>query len=142
MLTTGFELDIRKLETLGLPPRIGRHTSMFSTTFPEQVQKLGEHCMRDIDIFLAVETLDGANEGISQIIEIIPEAKKTIRLMQWLKAIQSETIVVASSAPLDLFLFAFLESEQFLQWNMFHSRGHVGCSSGSQYPVDWVCGQL
>lgn len=54
MLATGFELDIRKLETLGIPPRIGRHTSMFSTTFPEQVQKLAEHCMRDIDIFLAV----------------------------------------------------------------------------------------
>lgn len=86
MLDTGFEPDIRKLETLGLPPRSERYTSMFSATFPEQVQKLAKHFLRDNYIFLAVGTLGGANEDIAQTIELVPQANKKDRLFQLLEA--------------------------------------------------------
>lgn len=85
MLDTGFEPDIRKLEDLGLPPRDKRLTAMFSATFPEQVQRLAKHFLRDNYIFLAVGTLGGANEDISQSIELVPQAQKKDRLFHLLE---------------------------------------------------------
>ena len=102
MLDAGVESDIRQLETLGLPPRTKRHTSMFSATFPEQVQKLAKYFLQDNYIFLAVETLGGANEDIAQSIEVVPQANKKDRLFQLLEANLSEPIVVAPP-PLDFF---------------------------------------
>ncbi|CAF2080376.1 unnamed protein product [Rotaria magnacalcarata] len=57
MLDTGFEPDICKLEDLGLPSKDDRCTSMFSVTFPTEVQQLAKHFLRDDYVFLAVGTL-------------------------------------------------------------------------------------
>jgi probable ATP-dependent RNA helicase DDX4 len=84
MLDTGFEPDIRKLEDLGLPPKDERFTSMFSATFPDEVQKLARHFLRENYIFLAVGTPGGANEDIAQTIEEVPQANKKDRLFQLL----------------------------------------------------------
>ncbi len=78
MLDTGFEPDIRKLEDLGLPSKEERVTAMFSATFPDQVQRLAKHFLRENYIFLAVGILGGANEDIAQ-------ANKKDRLFQLLE---------------------------------------------------------
>jgi superfamily II DNA/RNA helicase len=85
MLDTGFEPDIRKLEELGLPAKDERFTSMFSATFPDEVQKLAKHFLRENYIFLAVGTPGGANEDIAQTIEEVPQANKKERLLQLLE---------------------------------------------------------
>ncbi len=84
MLDTGFEPDIRKLEDLGLPIKDERFTSMFSATFPDEVQKLARHFLREDYVFLAVGTPGGANEDIAQTIEEVPNANKKERLVQLL----------------------------------------------------------
>ncbi|CAF3633797.1 unnamed protein product [Rotaria socialis] len=85
MLDTGFEPDIRKLEDLGLPPKEDRCTSMFSATFPTEVQQLAKHFLRNDYVFLAVGTLGGANEDITQCIEEVPQGQKKDRLFQLLE---------------------------------------------------------
>jgi superfamily II DNA/RNA helicase len=84
MLDTGFEPDIRKLEDLGIPPKEERFTSMFSATFPDEVQQLAKHFLRKDYIFLVVGTPGGANEDISQTIEEVRQAEKKDRLFQLL----------------------------------------------------------
>lgn len=85
MLDTGFEPDIRKLEDLGIPPKDKRCTSMFSATFPNEVQQLAKHFLRDGYVFLVVGTPGGANEDISQSIEEIPNSRKKERLLELLE---------------------------------------------------------
>ncbi|CAF2104220.1 unnamed protein product [Rotaria magnacalcarata] len=85
MLDTGFEPDIRKLEDLGLPPKDDRCTSMFSATFPTEVQQLAKHFLRDDYVFLAVGTICDANEDITQCIEEVPQGQKKYRLFQLLE---------------------------------------------------------
>jgi superfamily II DNA/RNA helicase len=85
MLDTGFEPDIRKLEDLGLPTKEERVTSMFSATFPDEVQRLAKHFLRENYVFLAVGILGGANEDIAQTIELVPQATKKDRLFQLLE---------------------------------------------------------
>ena len=84
MLDQDFERDIRKLHELGLPSKEERYTSMFSATFPEQIQRLAKEFLRDNYIFLAVGTPGGANEDISQTIEEVPQSNKKARLIQLL----------------------------------------------------------
>lgn len=85
MLDTGFEPDIRKLEDLGLPTKDERITCMFSATFPDEVQRLAKHFLRDNYIFLAVGILGGANEDIAQTIELVPQGNKKDRLFELLE---------------------------------------------------------
>jgi superfamily II DNA/RNA helicase len=93
MLDTGFEPDIRKLEVLGLPSKDERVTSMFSATFPDEVQRLAKHFLRENYVFLAVGILGGANEDIAQTIELVPQASKKDRLFQLLEENLSKTIL-------------------------------------------------
>jgi superfamily II DNA/RNA helicase len=85
MLDTGFDPDIRKLLELGLPSKDERFTSIFSATFPDEVQQLAKHFLRDNYIFLAVGTPGGANEDITQTIEEVPQANKKDCLFQLLE---------------------------------------------------------
>ncbi|CAF1568035.1 unnamed protein product [Adineta ricciae] len=95
MLDTGFEPDIRRLQELGIPPKGERHTSMFSATFPEQVQRLAKAFLREDYIFLVVGTMGGANEDITQSVEEVPQANKKERLFQLLeKNLQSERCLI------------------------------------------------
>jgi superfamily II DNA/RNA helicase len=85
MLDTGFEPDVRRLEDLGLPSKEERFTSMFSATFPTEVQKLAKYFLRDNYVFLAVGAIGGANEDIAQTIEEVPQANKKDRLIELLE---------------------------------------------------------
>ena len=83
-----------------------RHATLVHDTYEAEVAESRSSPYR--------KYIGGAKEDIAQIIEIVPQADKNGRLFQLLKANPSETIVVASPAPLDLFLFAFVESERCL----------------------------
>ncbi len=85
MLTTWFATNIRKLEDLGLPPEDERFTSMFSATFPADIQNLAKHFLRKNFIFLIVDTPGSANEDIAQSIEEVSQANKKDRLFQLLE---------------------------------------------------------
>ncbi|CAF2956299.1 unnamed protein product [Rotaria sp. Silwood2] len=85
MLDIEFQHDIRNLEDLGLPPKDGRFSSMFSATVPNELQQLAKHFLRDHYIFLAVDAIDGANKDIAQTIEEVPKSKKADRLFQLLE---------------------------------------------------------
>ncbi|UJR36051.1 hypothetical protein I4U23_028788 [Adineta vaga] len=85
MLDTGFEPDIRRLEELGIPSKDERCTSMFSATFPAEVQRLAKAFLRDNYLFLVVGTMGGANEDIAQTIQEVPQANKKERLFQLLE---------------------------------------------------------
>ncbi|CAF4615814.1 unnamed protein product, partial [Rotaria magnacalcarata] len=50
----------------------------FSVTFPTEVQQLAKHFLRDDYVFLAVGTLGGTNEDITQSIEEVPLGQKKI----------------------------------------------------------------
>jgi superfamily II DNA/RNA helicase len=81
MLQTGFKPDIRTFKDLGLPSKDERFTSIFFSTFPDEVPKLAKHFLRDNYIFLAVR----ANEDIAQTIEEVRQAAKKDRLCQLLE---------------------------------------------------------
>ncbi|CAF0909513.1 unnamed protein product [Rotaria sordida] len=124
MLDTGFEPDIRKLEDLGLPQKDERFTSMFSATFPKEVQQLAKHFLRDNYVFLAVGIPGGANEDIAQTIEEVPQPKKKDRLFQLLEQnLKSERclIFVETKRSAD-YIGALLSQKQFMSTTMHGDR--------------------
>ncbi|CAF1058937.1 unnamed protein product [Adineta steineri] len=124
MLDTGFEPDIRKLEDLGLAQKGERVTSMFSATFPDEVQRLAKHFLRDNYVFLAVGILGGANEDISQTIELVPQSNKKDRLFQLLEEnLKSERclIFVETKRSAD-YIGALLSQRQFMSTTMHGDR--------------------
>lgn len=108
MLDTGFEPDIRKLEDLGIPPKDKRYTSMFSATFPDEVQRMAKYFLRDDYIFLVVGTPGSANEDIAQTIEEVPQSNKKERLFQLLE--QNLSMEISPFFSLPRFIF-YLHSE-------------------------------
>ena len=86
MLHTDFEPDILKLIELGLPNKEQLVTSMFSATFPPEIQRLAKKFLREDYVFLAVGAIGGANEDITQTIEEVPLSHKKDRLFQLLEA--------------------------------------------------------
>ncbi|CAF0910812.1 unnamed protein product [Adineta ricciae] len=124
MLDTGFEPDIRKLEALGLPRKEERITCMFSATFPDEVQRLAKHFLRENYVFLAVGILGGANEDIAQTIELIPQANKKDRLFQLLEEnLKSERclIFVETKRSAD-YIGALLSQRNFMSTTMHGDR--------------------
>ncbi|CAF1049070.1 unnamed protein product [Rotaria sordida] len=124
MLDTGFEPDIRKLEELGLPQKEDRITSMFSATFPDEVQRLAKHFLRENYVFLAVGILGGANEDIAQTIESVPQANKKDRLFQLLEDnLKSERclIFVETKRSAD-YIGALLSQRNFMSTTMHGDR--------------------
>ncbi|CAF4002997.1 unnamed protein product [Rotaria sp. Silwood1] len=85
MLGKSFELDICKLEALGLPSKHESFTFMFSATFSDEIRILAQHLIRDNYISLVVGKLDAANEDIIQTIEKVPNTFKKDRLFQLLE---------------------------------------------------------
>ncbi|CAF3473094.1 unnamed protein product [Rotaria sp. Silwood1] len=124
MLDTGFEPDIRKLEDLGLPSKEERFTSMFSATFPSEVQQLAKHFLRENYVFLVVGIPGGANEDIAQTIEEVPHSKKKDRLFQLLEQnLKSERclIFVETKRSAD-YIGALLSQKQFMSTTMHGDR--------------------
>ncbi|CAF4524780.1 unnamed protein product [Rotaria socialis] len=124
MLDTGFEPDIRKLEDLGLPPKDDRCTSMFSATFPSEVQKLATHFLRDDFVFLTVGTIGDANEDRTQCIEEVPQGQKKDRLFQLLEQnLKSERclILVETKRSVD-YIGSLLSQKKFRTTTMHGDR--------------------
>ena len=86
MLHHDFEPDIIRLMELGLPEKAERFTSMFSATFPIEVQRLAMRFLREDYVFLTVGTIGGANEDITQLIEEVSSTRKKDRLFELLTA--------------------------------------------------------
>ncbi|CAF3989674.1 unnamed protein product [Rotaria sordida] len=124
MLDTGFQPDIRKLEDLGLPPKDERFTSMFSATFPKEVQQLAKHFLRENYVFLAVGIPGGANEDIAQTIEEVPQSKKKDRLFQLFEQhLKSERclIFVETNRAAD-YIGALLSQKRFMSTTIHGDR--------------------
>ncbi|CAF3808157.1 unnamed protein product [Rotaria sp. Silwood1] len=124
MLDAGVELDIRKLEDLGLVPKDSRFTSIFSTTFSNEVQQLAKHYLRANYVFLDVSTLDGIDTDIAQTIEEVSSSKKKDRLFQLIKQIcKSERclIFVETKRRAD-YLGALLSQKHFMSTTVHGDR--------------------
>lgn len=67
-----------------------RHTSMFSATFPTEVQKLAQQFLRPDYVFLSVGALGAANEDVKQEIRQVEFKKKKAELINILKEIYNE----------------------------------------------------
>ncbi|CAF2903123.1 unnamed protein product [Rotaria sp. Silwood2] len=141
MLDTGFEPDIRKLEDLGLPPKDERFTSMFSATFPNEVQQLAKHFLRENYVFLAVGIPGGANEDIAQTIEEVPHSRKKDRLFQLLEEnLKSERclIFVETKRSAD-YIGALLSQKQFMSTTMHGDRTQRQRSEAVQQFTNGKC---
>lgn len=82
MLDMGFEPQIRQiLEDFDMTPNGDRQTSMFSATFPKEIQRLAQDFLTDY-IFLAVGRVGSATENITQKVVYAPESEKNDKLMK------------------------------------------------------------
>jgi len=93
MLDMGFEAAIRKIVELGIPEAGKRQTLMFSATFPEQIQRLAGEFMKEY-IFLTVGIVGGANSDVDQTILQVQQFDKREKLMEVLRSVPGERILV------------------------------------------------
>ncbi|CAJ0584004.1 unnamed protein product, partial [Mesorhabditis spiculigera] len=76
MLDMGFEPQIRKIVSLGLPDKMARQTAMFSATFPNEIKKLAEDFLKPNFIHMAVGRIGSTSENIEQTILWVDEHEK------------------------------------------------------------------
>jgi ATP-dependent RNA helicase DBP3 len=84
MLDMGFEPDIKKI--LEYIPK-ERQTSMFSATWPQEIQKLSKQYIKS-PIHVTIGTSEGklaANSNVTQIIEVIESPNRDSKLLQLLQ---------------------------------------------------------
>jgi len=93
MLDMGFEQAIRKIVGLGMPDAGSRQTLMFSATFPEAIQRLAGEFMKEY-IFLTVGIVGGANSDVDQTILQVTQFDKREKLMEVLRSVPGERILV------------------------------------------------
>ncbi|CAF4233969.1 unnamed protein product, partial [Rotaria sordida] len=124
MLDAGVELDIRKLEDLGLPPKDSRFTSIFSTTFSNEIQQLAKHYLRTNYVCLDVSTLDGIDTDIAQTIEEVSSSKKKDRLFQLIKQISKSErcLIFVDTKRLADYLGALLSQKRFMSTTVHGDR--------------------
>jgi len=100
MLDMGFEPQIRQiLEKYDMTPNTPsgqsahrRQTSMFSATFPKEIQRLAADFLVDY-IFLAVGRVGSATENITQLVEYTPDHLKDDALMKILPGCEGLTLI-------------------------------------------------
>ncbi|ORZ25869.1 P-loop containing nucleoside triphosphate hydrolase protein [Absidia repens] len=84
MLDMGFEPQIRRIvQGEDMPGPTGRHTLMFSATFPESIQTLAREFLNNY-VFFTVGTVGGTSENIKQQIIYVEEKDKRSQLLQTL----------------------------------------------------------
>ncbi|VDP26870.1 unnamed protein product [Heligmosomoides polygyrus] len=81
MLDMGFEPQIRKIVSQGMPPKTERITAMFSATFPKQIQTLAQDFLKPNYVFLAVGRVGSTSENIDQQVLLVEEFDKRKMLM-------------------------------------------------------------
>ena len=80
MLDMGFEPQIREIcEEYDLPRREERRTLMFSATFPDGVQKIAQHYLREY-VFVAVGRVGSTTDSITQKIVRVDSNDKYLKL--------------------------------------------------------------
>lgn len=93
MLDMGFEPQIRQiLEKYDMAPNGSRQTSMFSATFPKEIQRLAADFLTDY-IFLAVGRVGSATENITQQVIYTQENAKNDALMKILPGCEGLTLI-------------------------------------------------
>ena len=86
MLDMGFEAEVRRVvQDFNAPDKIQWQTLMFSTTFPEEIQKLAAEFLND-HVFLTVGVVGGAPSNIQQIIIEVTKREKSEKLQEILSA--------------------------------------------------------
>ncbi|XP_064413373.1 DEAD-box helicase 3 X-linked a isoform X3 [Latimeria chalumnae] len=94
MLDMGFEPQIRRIvEQDTMPPKGGRHTMMFSATFPKEIQILARDFL-DEYIFLAVGRVGSTSENITQKVVWVEEADKRSFLLDLLNATGKDSLTL------------------------------------------------
>eukprot|EP00456_Euglypha_rotunda_P019047 TRINITY_DN1695_c0_g1_i8.p1 TRINITY_DN1695_c0_g1~~TRINITY_DN1695_c0_g1_i8.p1 ORF type:complete len:503 (+),score=54.48 TRINITY_DN1695_c0_g1_i8:271-1779(+) len=92
MLDMGFEPQIRQIVEQQDMPQDGRQTSMFSATFPREIQILAQDFLLDY-VFLAVGRVGSATENVTQKVEYVEEYEKRDKLMQILADCEGLTLI-------------------------------------------------
>ncbi|VDK80986.1 unnamed protein product [Cylicostephanus goldi] len=96
MLDMGFEPQIRKIVSQGMPPKSERTTAMFSATFPKQIQTLAQDFLKPNYVFLAVGRVGSTSENIDQQVLLVEEFDKRKMLLNILsrEGIENESLVL------------------------------------------------
>uniref|UniRef100_A0A0K0CVZ4 RNA helicase n=1 Tax=Angiostrongylus cantonensis TaxID=6313 RepID=A0A0K0CVZ4_ANGCA len=94
MLDMGFEPQIRKIVSQGMPPKTERITAMFSATFPKQIQTLAQDFLKPNYVFLAVGRVGSTSENIDQQIILVEEFDKRKMLMNILSREENASLVL------------------------------------------------
>lgn len=90
MIDQGFIPAVRRVvEEFDMPKE--RHTSMFSATFPAEVQRLAQQFLKPDYVFLSVGVLGAANEDVKQEVREVMFREKKDELIKVLNEIYSET---------------------------------------------------
>jgi len=110
MLDMGFEPQIRQIVEGTDMPRDNRQTSMFSATFPKEIQILAQDFLTDY-IFLAVGRVGSATENVTQRIEYVEEHEKRAKLMKVLPECDGLTLIFVETKRMADTLEDFLASE-------------------------------
>jgi len=92
MLDMGFEPQIRQIVERQDMPQESRQTSMFSATFPREIQVLAQDFLIDY-VFLAVGRVGSAAENVTQKVEYVSEREKKKKLMQILPECEGLTLI-------------------------------------------------
>ncbi|CAF0748918.1 unnamed protein product [Didymodactylos carnosus] len=87
MLDMGFEPQIRKIIRYIRPDR---QTSMFSATWPKEVQKLADDFMSNCSHITLGKAVLNANQNIHQIVDVCEEHEKESKLAKVLAAVMRE----------------------------------------------------
>ncbi|WKX90347.1 hypothetical protein Q1695_009299 [Nippostrongylus brasiliensis] len=94
MLDMGFEPQIRKIVSQGMPPKTERITAMFSATFPKQIQALAQDFLKSNYVFLAVGRVGSTSENIDQQILLVEEFDKRKILLNILSREENASLVL------------------------------------------------
>ncbi|CAO3594407.1 unnamed protein product [Absidia cylindrospora] len=85
MLDMGFEPQIRRIvQGEDMPEPTGRHTLMFSATFPKSIQALAKEFLNDY-VFFTVGKVGGTSENIKQQIIYVEDKNKQSLLLETLE---------------------------------------------------------
>ncbi|KAL7668868.1 hypothetical protein ACOME3_009550 [Neoechinorhynchus agilis] len=134
MLDMGFEPQIRRIvDSLDMPDKTCRQTSMFSATFPKSMRELAQHFLRNY-VFLAVGRIGSTSENIEQRILWVDEHRKLNQLKDILDSYRSD-----AECGADLLTLIFVETKRGADEleNVLRKEGYnVGCIHGDRNQSD------
>jgi len=118
-LDMGFEPQIRRIVDDFDMPFEGRQTSMFSATFPQDIQQLASDFMGDY-IFVTVGRVGGTTSSISQNLVWVEEQQKKAKLIDILQQVPGLTLVFVETKRSADMLHADLYREERIACSSIH----------------------